>query len=107
MGITLRDVRINRHNQFRATTEHAAPKQFGRQVAKDPLYQIEPRATGRGDVSYGRVGAVSATVGPWGVCGWHSCRRSDAGRWPEESADQSAVKTAAIPGANGGADRWR
>ena len=51
MGITLRDVRINRRNQFRATTEHAAPKQFGRQVAKDPLYQIEPRATGRGDVS--------------------------------------------------------
>ena len=50
MGITLSDVRVNRRNQFRDTAEHAAPQLFGRQVAKDPLHQIEPRATGRGEV---------------------------------------------------------
>ncbi len=50
LGIAVDHVGVNRGNEFRDAPEHPAPKLFGREVAKDTLHQIEPRATGRDEV---------------------------------------------------------
>ena len=70
MGSALGDVRLNGGNQLRDTAKHAATNLCGRQVAKDPFDQIEPRTTGRGEMHVdARVTCEPSLNRGMGMCG--------------------------------------